>query len=222
MFPLTDTAAMVNLDMVGRLLMDDATGKGKLIVEGTGTAKSFDDMIEKLNPGFILRKRKGGLGPSDHDSFYRKNIPVIFLWNDTHKDYHKPSDTAEKINVGGMRQITDFAEKVIVRLATDEKRPEYVRVASTFTPGAAKGPKLGIMPGYDEAREGVLVDGVSDNGPAAQAGIKAGDLIIEVAGKQVKNIGNYMVIMGQQESGRMIEITVLRNGEKLTLKATPK
>lgn len=218
LFPLDSTVAMVNLDMVGRLPTDPKTGKQKLIVEGTGTAKTFDAMIEKFNPGFQLSKKPGGTGPSDHDSFYRKKVPVVFLWTGTHADYHRPSDTSDKINVAGMRQIADLAEKVIVKLSTDTERPEYVQVASTSTPGMGKGPRLGITPNYEEGKAGLMVGGVADDGPAAKAGIKAGDLIVDIGGKAVTNINTYMVLMGQQRLGQTVDVGVIRDGKKLTLK----
>jgi hypothetical protein len=223
LFPLADTVTMVNLDMVGRLSLDKETKKGKLIVEGVGTAKTFDAIIDKLNPGFLLTKKQGGTGPSDHDSFYRKKVPVVFFWTGNHVDYHRPSDTSDKINVAGMRQIVDLTEKVIAELANDAPRPEYVQVANSFTPGTGKsGPKLGIMPNYDEDKEGVLIGGVSDGGPAAQGGVKAGDLIVELGGKTVTNINTYMVIMSQQQSGQVLEVGVVRDGKKLALKVVPR
>ncbi|MBI3410672.1 MAG: M28 family peptidase [Planctomycetes bacterium] len=223
-FKLDDTIAMVNLDMVGRLPEADESGKSKLFVEGTGTAKHFEGMIDKLNPGFALTKKPGGLGPSDHDSFYRKNIPVLFFWTGIHPDYHRPSDTSDKINVAGMRQICDFAEKVISRLATDAGRPEYVKLGNTFSMGMQrpKVARIGISPDYETDKEGVLVGSVSEDGPAAKAGMKGGDLIVEVAGKQVKNLNTYMVLMGQQQAGQTIEISVLRGKEKIVLKVVPK
>jgi S1-C subfamily serine protease len=121
--------------------------------------------------------------------------------------------------VSGMRQIADLAEKVIATLASDPQRPEYVQVASSFSPGTAgKGPKLGIMPNYDENKDGVLVGGLADDGPAAKGGLKAGDLIVELGGKAVKNLNTYMVIMAQQRGGQTLEVGVLRDGKKLMLK----
>src|SRR5947209_8448606 len=125
-------------------------------------------MIDKLNPGLLLIKKQGGTGPSDHDSFYRKNIPVVFLWTGMHADYHRPGDVAAKINVSGMRQIVDLAEQIVLELAGAPRRPEYVHVASLFaSTGAKGGPKLGIMPNYEDDKEGVLIGGVADGGPAA-------------------------------------------------------
>jgi hypothetical protein len=221
LFPLEATAAMVNLDMVGRLRPDKETGRDRLIVEGVGTAKGFEALVDKLNPGFTYAKRKGGTGPSDHDSFYRKKIPVLFFWTDTHENYHRPSDDTETINVAGMRKVADLAERVIAHLAADPQRPEYVHIASTMKMGAGKGPRLGIMPNYDEGKPGLLVGGVSDGGPAAKGGVKAGDLIVEIAGRPVTNIETYMVIMGEQRAGQPLDIVILRGKEKVKLKVTP-
>jgi hypothetical protein len=223
LFPLAKTISMVNLDMVGRLPEDEKTKKGKLIVEGLGTGKGFEKLIDKLNEdaGFQLNKKQGGFGPSDHDSFCRKDIPVFFFWNGTHKDYHKPSDTSDKINVPGMKRIADLAEKVIAHLASDPARPEFVKVAAPPATPKAKGPRLGIVPDYEEGKEGLRVADVQAEGAAAKAGIKAGDVIIAIGGQAVKNINTYMVLMASQKSGQAVEIGVLRDGKKLTLKATP-
>jgi aminopeptidase YwaD len=147
---------------------------------------------------------------------------VIFFYTGSHPDYHRPTDTADKINVSGMRQVVDLAEKVILDLGGDPQRPEYVQVASKFTAtGGRGGPKLGIMPNYDEDKEGVQVGGVIDDGPAAKGGLKAGDLIVELGGKSIKSLNAYMVIMAQQQSGQTLEVGILRDGKKLTLKVVP-
>lgn len=222
LFPLEDTAAMVNLDMVGRMRPDAKTKQDRLIVEGVGTAKGFEQLVDKLNPGFTYTKRPGSPPYSDNDSFYRKKIPILFFWTDTHEDYHKPSDVANKVNVRGMRKITDLAEKVVTHLATNSQRPEYVQVASSMKMGGGpKGPRLGIVPNYDEGQEGVVVGGLSDGGAAAKAGIKAGDRIVQIAGRPVTNITTYMVIMADQKTGQAMEVLVIRNEEKLKLKVTP-
>jgi hypothetical protein len=225
LFPLKDTVAMVNLDMVGRLPQDPNTGKDRLIVEGTGSAKEFDELIEKLNKkhGFQLAKRPGGTGPSDHDSFYRKDVPVFFFWNGTHKDYHRPTDTADRINVPGMRKITDLAEEVVQHLATVQERPQYVKVATKpVVVPKGKGPRLGIVPDYTDDKEGVLLEDVSPDGPAAKAGLKGGDRIVEIAGQQVRNLTGLTVIMQQQQPGSTIDVVVMRGEKKITLKVTLK
>ncbi|MCI0685601.1 MAG: M28 family peptidase [Gemmataceae bacterium] len=223
LFPLDNTAAMVNLDMVGRLRPDKQTGRDRLIVEGVGTAKGFEALVDKLNgnPGFAYTKRAGSPPYSDNDSFYRKKIPILFFWTDTHEDYHKPSDIAERVNVKGMRKIADLTEKVMAHLAADPQRPQYVKVASTMRMGGPKGPRLGIIPNYDEGQEGVVVGGLVDGGAAGKAGIKSGDRIVQIAGRPVTNISTYMVIMADQKTGRPLEVVVIRNNEKVTLKVTP-
>jgi hypothetical protein len=221
LFALKDTVAMVNLDMVGRLRRDAKTDKDRLLIEGAGTGKSFGAMLDKLNPGFQLAKTAGSDGRSDHASFYSQKIPVVFLWTGNHPDYHKPTDTADKINVAGMDRIVDYAQKIIVHLATDPQRPEYVAIAPPVSPGMGKGPRLGIAPEYGGDEPGVLVGSVSKDGPADKGGIKGGDLIVEIAGKPVTNINTYMVVMGQQRPGEAIEVGVMRDGKKLLLKVVP-
>jgi len=223
-FPLADTVAMVNLDMVGRMQDDSKSMKGVLTIQGVGTAKSFRTLVETASKDFDFQivKKDGGIGPSDHASFYRKEIPVLFFFTGTHKDYHRPSDTAEKINYTDMVAVTDLAERITQTLATEPKRPEYVKVAGEFTPTMPGNmPKLGIMPNYASEKKGVLVGGVKEGGPAEKGGLKAGDEIVEIGGKQVTSIENYMVIMSQQRANQPLEIGILRDGKKLTLKVIP-
>ncbi len=226
LFPLADTVAMVNLDMVGRLRSDKETGKDKLQIEGVGTAKDFSALIDDLNKGFDfkLQKSPGGFGPSDHASFYAHNIPVLFFFTGDHPDYHRPSDTADKINVAGMRRVADMAQELVLRLAGAPERPEYVKVRTPMRanfqgPG---GPRLGFMPGYgDDEGDGVLVQSVMENSPAAKAGIKEGDRIVAIGGKPVQNLTAYMTLMRQYKKGDTIEVGVNRAGKTITVKATP-
>lgn len=225
LFPLADTAAMVNLDMVGRLRPDKEANKDKLIVYGTGTAKTFDSLIESLNKkhDFKLQKVPGGFGPSDHASFYAQKIPVFFFFTGEHSDYHKPSDTADRINVAGMRRVASLVEEVAGNLAAVSERPEYVKVASKSSGVSSfKGPKLGIMPGNygEEKDDGVLVGSVSEGGPAAKGGIKEGDRIIELGGKAVKNLSDYMAQMNVQKKGQPLDVGIIRGGKKMTVKVT--
>jgi hypothetical protein len=227
LFPLADTAAMVNLDMVGRLRQekprqDQPIGKEELLTEGTGSSKGFSDLLDNLNKkhDFKLKKEPKVIPYSDHASFYSKKVPVIFFWTGYHPDYHAPTDTADKINVPGMRRIVDLTQDVINYLATVEERPQYVKMASTSP--VANVPRIGIRPSYgDETDKGVLVDGVTEGGPAAKAGIKSGDRIIEVAGKPIKNLQAYMTAMGAQKKGTMVELTLLRGEKKVQVKVKP-
>jgi hypothetical protein len=221
LYPLEDTVGMLNLDMVGRLPTDQDTGKGKLLVEGSTTAKSFDELVETLNKkyDFLLRKAAKIPANSDHFSFYQKKVPVLFFWTGTHPDYHRPSDTADKINIEGMRRIVDLSEEVVQEFATSDKRPEYVANQAASQGGGPRNvPRLGIMPDYNEDDKGVTVSGVTEDLPAAKAGMKAGDVIVEIAGKPVKNMTSYMDVMSQQKRGETIEMVILRAGKKETLK----
>ncbi len=222
-FPLEDTVAMFNLDMVGRLRPDEKTGKDKLLVEGSNTAKTFAGMLESLNKTHDLQfaLSKVVVPNSDHASFYRKKVPILFFWTGIHPDYHRPTDTADKINVAGMRRIVDLSQEVITSLATTEKRPEYVQVPIGGGGGRPRGngPTLGVVPDYNgDGKEGMLIEGVSEGRPAAKAGIKTGDRIVSVAGKPVKNVLTYMEIMATQKKGDTIEVGVVRNGKTLMLK----
>jgi hypothetical protein len=216
-FPLEKTAVMVNFDMVGRLRDD------KLTVYGTGTAKGFDKLIDELGKkyGFQITKVATGFGPSDHAAFYGRKIPVFHFFTGTHPQYHRPTDTVETINVPGIRRIVDMGEELIAHLATLQPRPEYVAVAQPAKPGGtpARGPRLGIMPNYDDTKEGVLVEDVVPDGPAAKAGIQRGDRIVEIAGKPVPNLTAYMAVMASLKPQDKVEITVLRGDKRVKLQA---
>ena len=124
--PLADTVAMVNLDMVGRLDGD------KIIVHGTGTGSGFDALVDRLVAGqsLAVAKEPGGFGPSDHSSFYARKVPVLHLFTGSHSDYHRPTDTAEKINYDGMVRIVRLVAELVRELASAPERPAYVEVAS--------------------------------------------------------------------------------------------
>lgn len=221
LFPLADTAAMFNLDMVGRLSTDAKTGKNKLLIEGSATSKLFNQVLDDINKrhDFTLVRSPNFPPNSDHFSFYQKKIPVLFFWTGIHADYHRPSDTADKINVAGMRQIADMSVEMIDYLTTVEKRPDYIQVKTTgasIRPG--NGPRLGILPAYSDEGTGVLLEGVQEGRPAAKAGMQAGDRIVEMAGKPVKNLETYMEAMSTQKAGTTIEIVILRKGQKQTVK----
>jgi hypothetical protein len=224
-YPLADTVTMINLDMVGRLREDMTAKKDKLYIYGSGTSKGFDELISGLNKEYdfqmqkIAGTRMAG-GSSDHASFYAKKVPVLFLFTGNHPDYHRPSDTADKINVAGMRKIAEFTEDVVEQLASQAERPQYIKVdqGPLVSPGGG-GPRLGIMPSYGDDKEGVLLEGVREGTPADKAQLKEGDRIVELDGKAVKNLEAYMVLMAGHKKGDAMEIVVLRDGKKVTLKA---
>jgi hypothetical protein len=223
-YPLADTVAMINLDMVGRVRPDQKSSKDKIFVYGTGTDKGFDKLLTDVNQkyDFMMQKTAGTRmagGSSDHASFYAKKVPVIFFFSGNHTDYHRPSDTADKINVEGMAKVADLTEELIDHLAHQAERPQYVKIEGGPSGGRGpSGPRLGIMPSYGDDKEGVLLEGVSKDMPAEKAGLKEGDRIVEIGGKPVKNLEVYMVLMSSQKKGDTVEIGYLRDGKKAIAK----
>ncbi len=218
-YPLKGTTAMYNLDMVGRVKKDSKTGLYRLLTQGHGTAKGFKELLDATakKHSFSLGMQASGFGPSDHASFCGKKVPVIFAWTGEHAQYHKPTDTADLINVPGVRRIADFSEDVIAALVKMPK-PDFIEVKGGDTPRPSKGPRLGIRPGYDPEVDGVEVKGVSPGDPADKAGIKEGDRIVAVAGKPTKDLKAYMSVLAVQKPGTTIDVTVERAGKNVTLK----
>jgi S1-C subfamily serine protease len=153
---------------------------------------------------------------------------VLFLYTGTHGEYHRPTDVPEKINVPGMKKVVDFVQGVADNLTTCPKKPKYQVTRDSWSdpsdprPARPMGPRLGIRPGnYESEDGGVLVDGVTPGGAAEKGGVKDGDVIVEIGGKPVKNIGGYMTAMSGQKAGTATEVVVMRKGQKVTLKVTP-
>jgi hypothetical protein len=223
-FPLDQTVAMVNLDMVGRMAVDDKTHKSKLLVEGVGTAREFEALVDKLNKtyDFSLKKSKSFIPNSDHASFYRKKVPAIFFWTGLHADYHLPSDTVDRINFAGMLRIANWTEEFLQHLTTAEHRPEFLEVAVLSGKGKMGVPLLGFTPGnYGEADRGVLVAEIRKDGAAAKGGVLPGDMIVTIAGQPIRDMGTYMSVMTRQRRGQPLELVVLRKGKNVKLTVVP-
>lgn len=172
---------------------------------------------------FALTLNEDGFGPSDHSSFYAKQIPVLFFWTGTHADYHKPSDTADKINYDGEVNILNLVTGLVHDIDTNDKRPNYT-VAKTESPAGRTGGfriYLGTIPNYADANDGLLLDGVRDDSPAAKAGLKAGDKVVKLAGRDLRNVYDYTAALGEMKAGQEYEVEVLRAGERLKFKITP-
>lgn len=180
--------------------------------------------VTTVIPSFNLQLNEDGFGPSDHSSFYGKQIPVLFFFTGSHADYHKPSDTADKINYEGLSGITNFVDAIVRSIDQNPAKPTYTQAKSSMNTGGRSGfnVSLGTVPSYAEgANDGLLLDGVRDDSPAAKAGIKPGDKIIKLAGHDVRNISDYVFVLGEMKAGEEYEIVVMRGSGKVTLKITP-
>jgi Zn-dependent M28 family amino/carboxypeptidase len=171
---------------------------------------------------FTLTLNADGYGPSDHSSFYSKQVPVLFFWTGTHDDYHKPSDTADKINYEDESRILGVVAKIVRSIDAGAKRPTYM-VAKTEATGRSTGFRvsLGTIPNYSDSGDGLLLDGVREDSPAAKAGLKAGDRIVKLAGRDVRNVYDYTYVLGEMKAGQEYEVEVMRGTERLKFKLTP-
>jgi aminopeptidase YwaD len=213
LIPLANTVAMINMDMIGR--MKDH----KLVIGGVGTAKEWREIIGQ--GGFELTLNEDGYGPSDHSSFYSKQIPVLFFWTGTHNDYHKPSDTFDKINYNDEARILSLVARIVRDVDSADKRLTYTTAKSDATPRTGFRVYLGTIPNYADSTDGLLLDGVRDDSPAAKAGLKAGDRIVKIANRDVRNVYDYTFALGEMKAGQEYVVEIKRGNEKLTLKVIP-
>jgi hypothetical protein len=228
-----------NDETSGLMVISGEIPKGKLAevvqVVQTNTGKPVKNEVVESNstkePQFLsppklpftLQLNEDGFGPSDHSSFYGKQIPVLFFFTGTHLDYHKPSDTFEKINYQGLRAIVNYVGEIVKAVDLNPAKPTYT-VAKSPAPAAGRrtfNVTLGTIPGYSDGNDGMTIDGVRDNTPASKIGLKAGDKIIKLAGRDVRNVQDYTAILSDMKADVEYEIVVIRGTEKLTLKIVP-
>ncbi|MBM3995804.1 MAG: M20/M25/M40 family metallo-hydrolase [Planctomycetes bacterium] len=217
--------AMITWDFKGLVYQVTVFDAQPLLVEGTNTAKEFDELVTRLNPGFdIIKKNTRGFIASDQYNFYQQRIPVVFFWTGEHPDYHRSTDLPDRINVHGMKRIADYAELVINDFRTNPKRPEYTPIGAPKTGVGGPptlGPSLRFRPEELFEGKGVLIRMIIVGGPADKAGMKEGDIIIELAGKQVPNVTVYNAIRATLKAGVEVTVRVLRDKKEITLKITP-
>jgi len=219
--PIESVEAMINFDMVGRLR------DNKLLVMGAGTAQEFPGLLERANRAqgtFDLKTASDGFGPSDHTSFYKRKIPVLHFFTGSHADYHKPSDTADKLNAPGMERIADYAAALVDSLDA-RPRVHYVQAAADsnlgrISGGGGYGAWLGTIPDYLQTEGGVLLSGVRGGSPADSAGLKGGDTIVRFDGVRVDNIYDYTFALRSRRPGQKVRITIKRDGAERELVAT--
>lgn len=219
--PITSVVAMLNFDMVGRLRND------KLIVYGVATAKELPAILDSANAtvGLKLSAVGDGEGPSDHSSFYQKNLPVLHLFTDLHDEYHRATDVASKINAAGEERVVTFAERATRTIADRPARLTFTKTATTATARSSErqssGVYLGSIPDMGAADEvGMKLSGVRAGSPADSAGIKAGDIIINFGGVEVKDIYSYTDALNAHKPGDVVKVIVRRGTERVTLTVT--
>ena len=219
--PLAQVRAMVNFDMVGR--MHDE----KLIVYGVATATELPALVEAANiaPRLVVSAVGDGFGPSDHSSFYAKQLPVLHLFTDLHGDYHRATDDADKLNAAGEARVVAFAERAIRAIADRDAALTFVR-APAPAPRAGSSREgsntyLGSIPDMAAGTTpGMRLSGVRAGSPADKGGLKAGDVIVELGGKSVKDLYEYTDALYVHKPGATITIVVLREGQRVPLTVT--
>ncbi|HEX5026787.1 MAG TPA: M20/M25/M40 family metallo-hydrolase [Agriterribacter sp.] len=213
--PTIDLSAvnyMVNLDMVGR--MDE--GKKTVTIGGYGTSPEWAEVLyaQKKVP-FSIKIDTSGVGPSDHTSFYRKNIPVLFFFTGLHNDYHKPSDDKEKINYVGELQIINYIVEMVEDLNKKSKLAFTPTKETQMATSHHFSVTLGIMPDYTYSGTGVKVDGISEGKPAQKAGLKTGDVVVRLGEYEVDSLDTYMEALGKFKDGDSTTVAVKRGKEEL-------
>lgn len=221
--PLDKAVAMINMDMIGRIR------EGKVYVSGTGTGSTFPKLLEEVKPPAPIVAditEKTGYGESDHTSFTTKGVPVLFFFSGLHADYHKPSDTADKIDAPDAAKLLDYVADLVTRLAGDAERPKFIRVAEPTQPlsssgsgaGSGYGPNFGSIPDFNEPPKGVRFADVRDGTPAAKAGLRAGDILIEFDGKEIGNLYDFTYALRAHKAGDLVLVKVLRGSQTIEAK----
>ncbi len=201
---------MLNMDMIGRL--DEE--KRNLHITGIGTAAEWGHLFSNINHSVNFVFDSSGIGGSDHTSFYLANIPAIHFFSGVHSDYHKSSDTPDKINYTGQVEILNIIIQLVEK-SEKENKLTFQETKTTTTRSSRFKVTLGIMPDYAWSNPGLKLDGVSEGKPAHKAGLKAGDIILKIGNTDINNIQDYMKILGEHESGDQVEAIIKRNTEEI-------
>lgn len=218
--PLSGISAMLNMDMIGRV------SNNRLFVGGAGTSTSFKPMLEEFEKdlGLSLTVTESGYAASDHTSFAVKKIPVLFFFSGLHTDYHKPSDTWDKINADGAVKTASLVYRIADRLASNGDKIAYTEIAGPERvvrgSGGGYGPYFGSIPDFRDDIKGVLFAAVQDNSPAAKAGLKAGDIMTSFDGKEILTLADYAYTLRLRKPGDVVPVIVKRDGADLKVDVT--
>jgi aminopeptidase YwaD len=220
--PLEKAVAMINMDMIGRLR------DGKVYVGGARTGTTFQALLEQTFSKHNLRMDISGgaeVGSSDHASFTSKQVPVLFFFSGLHSDYHKPSDTWDKIDAPDAAELLNTIADITTALTGADRRPQFVRVEPPKVgPVAGGGPGYGAwfgsVPDFGEVPKGVKFADVTAGSPAAKAGLRGGDILIEFDGAPVQNLYDFTYALRAKKPGDEVTVRVLRGTETISAKVT--
>jgi Zn-dependent M28 family amino/carboxypeptidase len=219
--PLDQLAAYFNFDMVGRLREDT------LMVQAAGSSPSWPALAESANvdPKLTLKIQTDPNLPTDSASFNLAGVPTLAFFTGTHEDYHRPTDTAESVNVQGIDRIVAYATRIVRSVADGADAPAFSKVEPQIRGrGARDGIRLytGTIPDYSSETKGLLLGGVSAGGPAEEAGLQKGDVIVELGGQSIANVYDYTYALDVLKAGEAAKVVYLRNGEKRETTLTPR
>jgi hypothetical protein len=219
--PMEKAVAMINMDMIGR--MKDS----KLYIGGVGTGSKFRTVIDGIVGKYDLKvdfSETAGYGSSDHTSFTTKQVPILFFFSGLHSDYHKPSDTWDKINSQDAVRILKLIAETVSTLNGASDRPQFVRVkdprptshgSGSGSPGSGYGAYFGSIPDFGEVPNGVKFADVREGSPAALANLKGGDILVEFDGKPVQNLYDFTYMLRSKKPGDKVNVKVLRGSETI-------
>ena len=221
LIPHTNIVAYLNFDMIGRLR------DNKLMLQGVGSSSVWKKLIEKRNvvSGFNLTLQSDPYLPTDTTSFYPKGIPVLAFFTGSHDEYHRPADKADTINYEGLERVTRFAQLILRDLISAKQRPDYIKVTKQDKGGNRDGLRayLGTIPDYAGGDiKGVKISGTRAGAPAAKAGMKGEDIIVQFNGQKIENIYDYTYAIDAVKIGKPVKVVVERGKKKVTLTITPK
>ncbi|HME33402.1 MAG TPA: M28 family peptidase [Terriglobales bacterium] len=218
--PLDKCVAMLNMDMIGRIK------DSKVYIGGVGTGSTFKSILEQAQKqsksNFKIEYSAGGYSASDHTSFVAKKIPVLFFFSGLHSDYHKPSDTWDKINAPSAADLLDMVADVMLQLASAPSPPVFVTVVEDKPIGGISGggggygPYFGSIPDFGEVKDGVRFSDVRPGSPAAKAGLRAGDILVQFGDKPIHNLYDFTDALRRSKVGEVVEVKVLRDGKPIT------
>lgn len=205
---------MINMDMVGRLKREDPT----LLINGVGTSDAWKITFNYIKIDSLkIKTTESGIGPSDHTSFYLKDIPVLHFFSGTHSDYHKPSDDEELINYEGEERIIQFILQLISKL-DDKGKLNFKKTKDESNDDAPLFKvTLGVVPDYGFEGQGMRIDGITEGKPAAKAGLKAGDIVIQIGDHKVVDMMSYMKALGKFSKGEKAMVLIKRGTEEKSI-----